>query len=154
MDHGVRQTVTRHAPPPRDVSGNVVAIQTARSAAADRHAEIEKQAAAWVEKRFPTGDPCDSKLLEDLRIAELASGRASKSASSPLVTRACICLGFAIALAGPLLGVRIGTFAAGLILMPIALLAEVALRQQIALNRVQLELLKLQALERASNRQR
>jgi hypothetical protein len=143
--------VTRHAPPHRDFSGSVVPIEIARAAAADRHAEIEKQAAAWVERRFPTGDPCDGKLLEDVRNAEVASDRASESASSLWITRGCIGLGFAIALAGPFLGGGIGSVAAGLILMPVALLAEVALRQQIAINRVRLKLLKLQVVEQPSN---
>ena len=41
--------------------------------------------------------------------------------------------------------------AAGLMLMPIALLADVALRQHIAINRVRLELLKRQTIEHSSN---
>jgi hypothetical protein len=140
--------VTRYAQSHRDFSGSVVPIEIARAAATDRHADIEKQAAEWVERRFPPGDPMEGRLPEEMRAAE---ERASVSASSPWITRGCICLGSTVALAGPFLGGGIASVATGLILLPIALLADVALRQQIAINRLQLELLKLQTMKHSPN---
>ena len=139
--------MTRYVQKHRDFSGSVVSIEIARAAIADRHADIEKQAADWVERRFPAGGPLDGGLPEDVRAAEVAAKRASESASSPWITRGCIFLGFTVALAGPFMGGGISSIAAGLILVPIALLADAALRQQIAINRVRLELLKLQTMK-------
>jgi hypothetical protein len=152
MDHGVRPTVTRHAQPRRDFSGTIVPIEIARAAAAERHADIERQAAEWVERRFPTADALESTRLENVRSAEVAADRASETASSSRtlwITRGCIGLGFTVALAGPFVGGGIASIATGLILVPIAFLADMALRQQIAINRVRLELLKLQTMERS-----